>query len=324
MNKIINQESSLKLAVKGKSLVAILTLSSMLAITACGKKEVLVENNVAKEDYLEDTPKYRDRPLGGSIVDNHNRELYISKASDLESVVQGDSKNKQTSSNTQTNNKNTVTNNNEVNTSVPSQTPPQGNVVVDNQQVPAPDLLKGESITYTSDGNYVVTPPQDYVNPPQEEVPQPEQPSVGEPPIVDNPPVEDIPPVEETPPVEEQQEAYIVRKLNYSDDVYFYTFVDNNVGYDVMLTPIEYANLDDFNSNVFALAEDEEAVAYAQSEGWVLGKRYSFEEDGFKDSVYNVEQELKNRVAKALEDKQNTDQQILEEDVQSLTFTLEF
>ncbi len=342
MNKVVKQENELNLVVGARNVVRkfgprklalVLSLSSMLAITACGKKEerVQTESNVTLETYEDATPKYRDRPLGGSIVDNHNKELYIAKASDLEAVVEGTQKentasNKKSSSNTRSSSQKTNTTNNVVNnnTSVPTTstnpTTPQGNTVeIPEENIPAPDLMPGESVTYSPNGSYVVTPSQDYVNPSQPETPQePEQPSVGEPPLPEEPPVEDV------PPVEEQSQSYIVRKLNYPDNDYFYTFIDNGMGYEVMLTPIEYAHLDNFNSNVLALAEDKKALDYALSEGWVQGKRYVFEEDGYKDSVYYVEQELDDRIAAALEEKRQADQQNTEEETQSLTLTPEF
>ena len=342
MNKVVKQENELNLVIGARKVVRkfgprklalVLSISSMLGMTACGKKEerVQTESNVTLETYEDATPKYRDRPLGGSIVDNHNKELYIDKASDLEAVVEGTQKentasNKKSSSNTQSSSQKTNTTNNVVNnnTSVPTTstnpTTPQGSVVeVPEENVPAPDLMPGESVTYSPDGSYVVTPSQDYVNPPQPETPQePGQPSTPEPPVVEDPPVED-----ETPPVEEQSQGYVVQKLNYSDNVYFYTFTDTGAGYEVMLTPIEYANINNINSHILALADDDKALNYALAEGWTKVGLYNSETYDFLDSVYNIEEELDNRVAAALELKNQADQQNIEEETQSLTLTPE-
>lgn len=342
MNKVVKQENELNLVIGARKVVRkfgprklalVLSISSMLGMTACGKKEerVQTESNVTLETYEDATPKYRDRPLGGSIVDNHNKELYIAKASDLEAVVEGTQKentasNKKSSSNTQSSSQKTNTTNNVVNnnTSVPTTSTnpaiPQGNTVeIPEENIPAPDLMPGESVTYSPDGSYAVTPSQDYVNPSQPETPQePEQPSVGEPPLPEEPPVEDI------PPVEEQNPGYVVQKLNYQDNVYFYTFTDTGAGYEVMLTPIEYANVNNINSHILALADDDNALNYALAEGWTKVGLYNFETYDFLDSVYNIEAELDSRVADALEEKRQADQQNTEEETQGLTLTPEF
>lgn len=322
MNKVIKQENELNLVIGARNIVrkfgprkiaAILTLSSMLTMTACGKKEETIENSGAEVTYEDNTPKYRNRPLGGSIVDNHNKELYISKASDLESVVEGTEEvkeeSKKTTSNTNNSNKNTNNNTNNTVTNNQPQTPVQNNVVVDNMQVPAPDLLPGESVTYQPDGSYIVTPSQDYVNPPKDDTPapQPEQPQPGEPSVGE-------PPLPE-PPVEEKNQGYVVRKVNYSDDVYFHKYVATDGGYDVTLIPIEYANTSDITTNIEALAEDDAALDYAKSQGWVGVGPYNFETYSFLDSVYNIEAVLDNLEEEARKAKEEADK------TQGLTLT---
>lgn len=314
MNKVIKQENELNLVIGARNIirnfgprkmVAILTLSSMLSMTACGKKEETIENSGAEVTYEDNTPKYRNRPLGGSIVDNHNKELYISKASDLESVVEGTEEvkeeSKKTTSNTNNSNKSTNNNTNATVTNPQPQTSVQNNVVVDNTQVPAPDLLPGESVTYQPDGSYIVTPSQDYVNPPKDDTPapQPEQPQPGEPSVGE-------PPLPE-PPVEENNQGYVVRKINYSDGVYFHKFEYVNGEYFVTFNPIEYANTNDITTNIEALAEDDDAYNYALSHDWVGVGPYNFETYSFLDSVYNIEAVLEEREEEARKTKEEAD-----------------
>lgn len=319
MNKVIKQESELNLVEGARSIVrkfgprklaAVLALSSMLMMTACGKKEENVQNASITSEETNKEGKYRNRPLGGKIVDNHNKELYISKASDLENVIENSEKentnSKESSSKAESSTTGATTNNSTIASTPSASTTTETNPVVNNPVVnnpvveqPKPDLLDGETITYFDDGSYVVTPSQEYINPPQDETPkEPEKPSVGEPTL---PPAEEPqePEVPETPSEEEKSQGYVVRKLNYSDGVYFHKHVFTDDGYDVYLIPIEYANINDITTNIEALAEDDDAYNYALSQNWAGVGPYNFETYSFLDSVYNIEAVLDEREEEA-------------------------
>lgn len=318
MNKIVKQELELNLVLGARKilsklgprkLAAVLALSSMISINGCGKKvevqSVSLENSVNDDNY--DNAKYRNRALGGKIVDNHNRELYISKTSDLERVVEGTStedNEKSSNKNSQDSGNKKTTTSNSSNQSTNYQTEPSQsstpNIPVEDNvtdPVPAPDLLPGETVNYFDDGSYIVIPSQDNINPPVNDttpITTPDdQPSTN--------PEQPSDEIDEPPVVEEKYEGYVVLKKNYSDDTYFYSFVLQDGEYIVHLDDVEFAsNLSTVNSNVYALAIDEDALSYAYAEGWAKVGLYNPTEYGILDSVYNIEAVCDERVADAL------------------------
>lgn len=325
MNKVIKEEKEVNLIVGARNVVRkfgprklafALALSSMLTMTACGKKEENIQKaSVSSEETKTNKEgKYRNRPLGGKIVDNHNQELYISKASDLESVIENAEKentsSKESSSKAKSNNKGSTTNNS-ANASTPSTSTPTETTVVDNSVIgnsvvnnpvveqPKPDLMEGESVTYQEDGSYVVTPSQDYIEPSQDNTQQViDELPVEEAPIVSDQPSEVIP---DQPPVVEENKGYVVLKKNYSDNTYFYVFTNNNNSYDVELFDVNHANEININSQIYALAENDDALSYALAEGWAKVGQYSESEYGLLDSVYNMETVCDEIVANALQ-----------------------
>lgn len=316
MDKIVRQENELNnelnLVVGARKIVsklgprkfaATLMLSSMIvAFTGCGKKDEVTQQDA----------KYRNRALGGTIVDNHNKELYIAGASDIESVVndvnnvEDNTKKSEGSSNTQSSSTASATSTSSTTTTT---SPTTNEVVVGTTsnatEVPAPNLLPGETVIYSPDGGYVVIPSQDYVNPPEgEQAPAPENPSTGEPSVGEPP----LPPeVEEPPVVEEENNGYVVLKKNYPDDTYFYVFTNNNGSYNVQLIDVNYANAININSDIYALAKDEDAYAYALNNNWAGVGQYNRENWGLLDSVYNMEEVCKEIVDAALQAKEEAD-----------------
>lgn len=323
MNKVIKEEKEVNLIVGARNVVRkfgprklafALALSSMLTMTACGKKEENIQKaSVSSEETKTNKEgKYRNRPLGGKIVDNHNQELYISKVSDLESVIENAEKentsSKESSSKAKSNNKGSTTNNS-ANASTPSTSTPTETTVVDNSVIgnsvvnnpvveqPKPDLMEGESVTYQEDGSYVVTPSQDYKEPSKEETQEPSKEDTQKP---ENPSDEETQ-EPEVPEIPVENKGYVVLKKNYSDNTYFYTFTANNGEYTVQLNDIEFSsNLSDINSNVYALAENDEALSYALAEGWAKVGQYNEADYGVLDSVYYIEDILDEIVANSL------------------------
>lgn len=324
MNKVIKQESELNLVEDARSIVrkfgprklaAVLALSSMLTMTACGKKEENVQTASVSSEETNKESKYRNRPLGGKIVDNHNQELYISKASDLESVIANDEKentnSKESSSKAESSTTGAITNNSASASTPSASTPTETNPVVNNPVVnnpvveqPKPDLLDGETITYFDDGSYVVTSSQEYINPKEETKEQSvEVPSTGDNPVISDQPSDEV----TEPPIVEENKGYVVLKKNYSDDTYFYVFTNNNDSYDVQLIDVNHANEININSNIYALAENDEALSYALAEGWAKVGLYNPDNYSFLDSVYNMEAVCDEVVNNALNSKEEAD-----------------
>lgn len=313
MLKVTNTEENKKSFKRGVTIVKLMTASLLVIISAgCGKKdknqdanynyvnEVTEEpntyTNVTEEPQNNDSAlTYGRKPLGGSFIDKHNQELYISKASDLDKVVEIEvtpTPAKSSSNNSSKGNNVSSSNNSNSNAN---------NIVVDNTNegvVANPEVgtyidQEGNTVTQFADGSYVVTP---QFNPPVENnTDYNPYISNNNPYVPDNSemvPGNNVEAVVEPTPV---YSGYVMRKLNYGDNGYWYSFYSENGSLMVMIDDMSMmsgTSMDPNNSNILGLSNDKNKA------GWVYVCDNN-EVYQYLDSCDNLDAQLNSQIVEA-------------------------
>lgn len=236
--------------------------------------------NTQPETTSTTTGEYTNRgSLGGSFVDNHNQELYISG----QSSVSGE--NKETTYSSSSSISNSSTNSGSTSNTVTNTASTETTIESYPDQDVYNDPFAPEYNNPYSDPNY--TPYPDYI---------PENPGYS-----GNEDVEEQPPV-----VTPTYEGYVMQKLNYSEDNLWYSIYWEGAEIVVRsddLTTMDASLMDPYNSNVYGLSSEKTRA------GWVY-VRDNNEADQFLDSCDNLDAEINAKVSENKREREEANKEL--------------